>query len=175
MRPVSSSAGGLTAWHSPIPYLYGGFFVLLFFIAFALIMLACSHRKESRERTQDDPPVTPPAAVAEPKIVVIMSGDAAPSEMRPVSSSPSSSPAGGLTAWHSPIPYLFAGFALLLCLIAVALTVLACSHRKDSSRDTADGPPAEPMSVKIDLEPKIVVIMPGNLAPTFIAKPNAVC
>ncbi|XP_031479240.1 protein GLUTAMINE DUMPER 2-like [Nymphaea colorata] len=95
--------------------------------------------------------------------------------MRPVSSSPSSSPAGGLTAWHSPIPYLFGGFALLLCLIAVALTVLACSHRKDSSRDTVDGLPAEPMSVKIDLEPKIVVIMPGNLAPTFIAKPNAVC
>ncbi|KAF3781208.1 GLUTAMINE DUMPER 4 protein [Nymphaea thermarum] len=88
--------------------------------------------------------------------------------MRPVSSRQISSPASGLTAWHSPIPYLFGGFAALLCLIAIALIVIACSHRKDSSRSTADD---SPESIVIDTEPKIVVIMAGDLAPTFLAKP----
>ncbi|KAF5787554.1 putative protein glutamine dumper [Helianthus annuus] len=33
-------------------------------------------------------------------------------------------------SWHSPVPYLFGGLALILGLIAFALLILACSYWK---------------------------------------------
>ncbi|KAF8020583.1 hypothetical protein BT93_G1118 [Corymbia citriodora subsp. variegata] len=88
---------------------------------------------------------------------------------------------GGFHKWNSPIPYLFAGLALMLGLIAVALVVLACSHRKSSassglSHDPEDQTGADGDKDKLskmeqeDNAPKIVVIMPGHENPTFLAK-----
>ncbi|MFS7981708.1 putative protein glutamine dumper [Helianthus anomalus] len=78
-------------------------------------------------------------------------------------------------SWHSPVPYLFGGLALILGLIAFALLVLACSYWKlsqnshsvaDSDRDLEAGseevkPPA--------FEEKYLVIMAGQEKPTFLA------
>ncbi|CAA2974324.1 Hypothetical predicted protein [Olea europaea subsp. europaea] len=89
--------------------------------------------------------------------------------------------------WHSPVPYLFGGLAAMLGLIAFALLVLACSYWKLSGRmNTAEGQGGEgdieagdeknrgaaikrPLPV---LEEKIVVIMAGDVKPTFLATPT---
>ncbi|KAL3719346.1 hypothetical protein ACJRO7_004320 [Eucalyptus globulus] len=88
---------------------------------------------------------------------------------------------GGFHKWNTPIPYLFAGLALMLGLIAVALVVLACSHRKSSASSGLSRDPEDQTRVdsddnkpsKVEQEdnaPKIVVIMPGHENPTFLAK-----
>lgn len=73
--------------------------------------------------------------------------------------------------WHTPTPYLFLGFAVMMGLIAVALLVLICTRRKPSSR--SGGGDGEASSVRVlvplDREPKVVVIMAGDHAPTFLA------
>ncbi|KAF8389865.1 hypothetical protein HHK36_024382 [Tetracentron sinense] len=81
--------------------------------------------------------------------------------------------AAGFRRWNSPVPYLFGGLALMLGLIALALLILACSYRNssaDSSRDTGEKP-AKPMNSPAETELKIVVIMPGEDNPTYLAKP----
>ncbi|KAG0468619.1 hypothetical protein HPP92_017947 [Vanilla planifolia] len=40
-------AAGRSAWHSPVPYLFGGLAAMLGLIAFALLILACSYWKLS--------------------------------------------------------------------------------------------------------------------------------
>lgn len=75
---------------------------------------------------------------------------------------------------NSPIPYLFGGLALMLSLIAIALIILACSCRKSSSRsqsDARDEKPVKPVNLEADEDPNVVVIMPGEDNPTFLAKP----
>jgi hypothetical protein len=71
--------------------------------------------------------------------------------------------------WRTPTPYLLLGFAL-----AVALLILRCTRRKptDSSRrgsaseeESARGATMAPL----DREPKVIVIMPGDHMPSFIA------
>lgn len=85
--------------------------------------------------------------------------------------------------WHSPVPYLFGGLAAMLGLIAFALLILACSYWKLSGRRAAgeDQRDLEAGDEKPDnsavkafptvFEEKIVVIMAGDVKPTFLATP----
>ncbi|KAK9091013.1 hypothetical protein Sjap_024190 [Stephania japonica] len=95
------ATSGTWRWNSPIPYLFGGLAALLGLIALALLALACSYRNSYpiNSRDRDDHTVKKnmskdalPAA-EEPKIVVIMAGDAHPTYLaKPVVSSLSSPP-----------------------------------------------------------------------------------
>ncbi|XP_062227682.1 protein GLUTAMINE DUMPER 3-like [Phragmites australis] len=80
---------------------------------------------------------------------------------------------GRPSLWRTPTPYLFLGFAAMMGLIAVALLVLICARRKPSSRSRrgAGGELAGPVRVlaPLDREPKVVVIMAGDHAPSFFA------
>ncbi|CAN4105242.1 unnamed protein product [Withania somnifera] len=83
--------------------------------------------------------------------------------------------------WHSPAPYLFAGVASMLVLITFALVILACSYWKRSgypreNGDTEFGAGEKSAGdvskvLKEDYEEKIVVIMAGDLNPSFLATP----
>ncbi|KAK6158698.1 hypothetical protein DH2020_006012 [Rehmannia glutinosa] len=85
--------------------------------------------------------------------------------------------------WHSPVPYLFGGLAAMLGLIAFALLILACSYWKISTgedggeRDVEDGAAAEKGDSSSDakalpvFEEKFLVIMAGDVKPTFLATP----
>ncbi|KAG8075220.1 hypothetical protein GUJ93_ZPchr0006g46065 [Zizania palustris] len=79
--------------------------------------------------------------------------------------------AGHPGMWRTPTPYLFLGFAVMMGLIAVALLVLVCTRRKPGGREDEEA--AAAASVKalapLDREPKVVVIMAGDIAPSFIA------
>ncbi|XP_062196156.1 protein GLUTAMINE DUMPER 2-like [Phragmites australis] len=88
------------------------------------------------------------------------------------------------SAWHSPVPYLFGGLAAMLGLIAFALLILACSYwklsgylergagRGDEDGSAADGgkPSASDLPPPI-WEEKILVIMAGDVKPTYLATP----
>ncbi|KAJ9147444.1 hypothetical protein P3X46_029615 [Hevea brasiliensis] len=82
--------------------------------------------------------------------------------------SPAATSTPSIHVWHSPIPFLFGGLAVMLTLIAAALIVLACSHRKNSSR-----PAASSLDLPVEAQPKIVVILAGDDQPTCIATPLA--
>ncbi|KAK9114550.1 hypothetical protein Syun_021347 [Stephania yunnanensis] len=94
------ASSGTWRWNSPIPYLFGGLAALLGLIALALLALACSNRNSYPINSRDSDADTVeknvskaaiPAAEMEPKIVVIMAGDAHPTYLaRPVVSSLSS-------------------------------------------------------------------------------------
>lgn len=90
--------------------------------------------------------------------------------------------------WHSPVPYLFGGLAAMLGLIAFALLILACSYWKlsgylesgneggerdleagEGENKSGDGSEKKPVA----FEEKILVIMAGELKPTFLATPMA--
>ena len=88
------------------------------------------------------------------------------------------------SARHSPVPYLFGGLAAMLGLIAFALLILACSYwklsgyleggagRGDEDGSGADGakPAASDLPPPI-WEEKILVIMAGDVKPTYLATP----
>ncbi|KAK9067141.1 hypothetical protein SSX86_014466 [Deinandra increscens subsp. villosa] len=79
--------------------------------------------------------------------------------------------------WNSPIPYLFGGLALMLTLIACALIILVCSYKKpySSSENNGDEEKGSTPELRVELspemEPKIVIVMPGEINPTYLAKP----
>ncbi|KAI3784964.1 hypothetical protein L1987_44072 [Smallanthus sonchifolius] len=85
--------------------------------------------------------------------------------------------------WNSPIPYLFGGLALMLTLIACALIILVCSYKKPYSSSTStssengagnqEKPSVPEFRVELspEMEPKIVIVMPGDINPTYLAKP----
>lgn len=88
--------------------------------------------------------------------------------------------------WHSPVPYLFGGLAAMLGLIAFALLILACSYWKLSgnleenqegdieegnNNSNGNGDDGKMMEPPI-LEEKFLVIMAGQLKPTYIATPS---
>ncbi|KAH7853377.1 hypothetical protein Vadar_001720 [Vaccinium darrowii] len=89
--------------------------------------------------------------------------------------------------WHSPVPYLFGGLAAMLGLIAFALLILACSYWKlsghlsddddnnnnSSERDIELGRADTNEKTKLPpvFEEKILVIMAGQVNPTFLATP----
>ncbi|KAI3923041.1 hypothetical protein MKW92_006972 [Papaver armeniacum] len=83
---------------------------------------------------------------------------------------------------HSPIPYLFGGLAAMLCLIALSLLILACSHKKlssfldndrERSRNDADEKSTEEETIRVPAvyEDQIVVIMAGDVKPSYLATP----
>ncbi|KAF7147997.1 hypothetical protein RHSIM_Rhsim03G0107100 [Rhododendron simsii] len=84
--------------------------------------------------------------------------------------------------WHSPMLYLFGGLAAMLCLIALALLILFCSFQirrlsrwhENGERDLeAGGDKKAANSVKAlpEFEEKYLVIMAGDVNPTFLATP----
>lgn len=85
--------------------------------------------------------------------------------------------------WHSPVPYLFGGLAALLGLIAFALLMLACSFWKlsgyldggsqeDGGSGEGDVEAGAGEGGKPVFEEKILVIMAGEVRPTFLATPT---
>lgn len=87
------------------------------------------------------------------------------------------------SAWHSPVPYLFGGLAAMLGLIAFALLILACSYWKLSgyleggageggsgAGAGGDKPAASDLPPPV-WEEKILVIMAGDVKPTYLATP----
>ncbi|KAE8711229.1 Protein GLUTAMINE DUMPER 3 [Hibiscus syriacus] len=104
-------------------------------------------------------------------------------EFNVTTASPSAAP--HLT-WHSPVPYLFGGLAAMLGLIAFALLLLACSYWKLSgylgsgegnegdNRDLEEGEGKGEQTQKggaAVMEQKFLVIMAGQVKPTFLATP----
>lgn len=91
---------------------------------------------------------------------------------------------GPHSPWHSPVPYLFGGLAAMLGLIAFALLILACSYwrlsgyldgEENESRErdleAGDVKPNK-MAVKpVALPEKFLVIMAGDVKPTYLATP----
>ncbi|KAL4325165.1 hypothetical protein GQ457_11G018310 [Hibiscus cannabinus] len=95
--------------------------------------------------------------------------------------------------WHSPVPYLFGGLAAMLGLIAFALLILACSYWKlsgylENEREGSSGQPEIDLEagdgdgdgegkggdfarLRPVMEPKVLVIMAGEVKPTFLATP----
>lgn len=84
--------------------------------------------------------------------------------------------------WHSPVPYLFGGLAAMLGLIAFALLILACSYWKLSTGeegregDVESGAAEKGDSASAEkalpvFEEKFLVIMAGEVKPTFLATP----
>ncbi|PSS01048.1 Protein GLUTAMINE DUMPER like [Actinidia chinensis var. chinensis] len=86
--------------------------------------------------------------------------------------------------WHSPVPYLFGGLAAMLGLIAFALLILACSYWKlsgqferensngeERERDLEAGDEDKPKDNFPVFEERILVIMAGDVKPTFLATP----
>ncbi|EYU22035.1 hypothetical protein ABFS82_01G038800 [Erythranthe guttata] len=87
--------------------------------------------------------------------------------------------------WHSPVPYLFGGLAAMLGLIAFALLILACSYWKLSGTDDAaerdvesggaaaagKGDSSSDAKSPPVFEEKFLVIMAGEVNPTFLATP----
>lgn len=73
--------------------------------------------------------------------------------------------------WRTPTPYLFLGFAVMMGLIAVALLVLVCMRRKNhgDAGSSASAAASVKVLVPLDREPKVVVIMAGDTAPSFLA------
>ncbi|KAI4380548.1 hypothetical protein MLD38_006725 [Melastoma candidum] len=92
---------------------------------------------------------------------------------------------GQHSPWHSPVPYLFGGLAAMLGLIFFALLLLACSYwklsgylgsRNGDNRDSlqqdleAGDKEGEPPKLPV-FEEKVLVIMAGQVKPTFLATP----
>ncbi|KAI3958934.1 hypothetical protein MKX01_023610 [Papaver californicum] len=84
----------------------------------------------------------------------------------------------------SPLPYLFGGLAAMLCLIALALLILACSYWKlsmflcngnncERSIHSGDDKSTEEESVRGVYEGQIGVIMAGDVNPTYLAIPRS--
>ncbi|KAK7383415.1 hypothetical protein VNO78_29094 [Psophocarpus tetragonolobus] len=88
--------------------------------------------------------------------------------------------------WHSPIPYLFGGLAIIMALIAIALFILACSYWKltrnslnnnnnnDNNNVVKEGDDgSQNKEHPKAYEEKILVIMAGDNKPTFLATPSS--
>ncbi|KAE8676618.1 Protein GLUTAMINE DUMPER 2 [Hibiscus syriacus] len=87
--------------------------------------------------------------------------------------------------WNSPVPYLIGGLAAMLGLIAFALLILACSYWKlsgyleeegsseQAERDleAGEGKGGDDTRLRPVMEPKVLVIMAGQVKPTFLATP----
>ncbi|KAF5779439.1 putative protein glutamine dumper [Helianthus annuus] len=77
--------------------------------------------------------------------------------------------------WNSLMMYLFGGMLLIFCLIACALIILAFSYKKPYSDDMGEGDGDKPSSsvskasLQPQIEPQIVIIMPGDTNPTYLA------
>ncbi|XP_066373022.1 protein GLUTAMINE DUMPER 4-like [Miscanthus floridulus] len=70
---------------------------------------------------------------------------------------------GPPSLWKTPTPYVFLGLAFMMGVIAVALLVLICTRKKASASSSDE------KAAAVDREPKVVVFMPGDHAPSFLA------
>ncbi|KAI3771610.1 hypothetical protein L6452_02776 [Arctium lappa] len=79
---------------------------------------------------------------------------------------------GGLE-WNSPIPYLFGVTFIVFTLIACLLIILACSYKKVYVDDINDGDEKKGSSLPCNAQSssEIVIVMPGDTNPTYLAKP----
>ena len=92
-----------------------------------------------------------------------------------------SSKSSSFWRFDSPLIYLFGGITLILLLIVVALVILACSQRRRRSAAGSDVENSNESqktantvfngSDETDKTPKVVVIMPGDQLPTYLATP----
>ncbi|KAM0039773.1 putative protein glutamine dumper [Helianthus debilis subsp. tardiflorus] len=85
--------------------------------------------------------------------------------------------------WSSPIPYMFVGLASMITLIAFALIILVCTFKKPSSSSSSDSSenstgdrdkssvPEFHVELPVEMEQKLVIVMPGDINPTYLAKP----
>ncbi|KAL5725628.1 hypothetical protein ACHQM5_008753 [Ranunculus cassubicifolius] len=77
--------------------------------------------------------------------------------------------------WNSPLPYLYGGLAAVLIAIALSLLSLAYSHWKSSDRNSSEvdveNQVKQSLPPRVELEPKLAVIMAGNHEPTYLAYP----
>ncbi|KAJ3707975.1 hypothetical protein LUZ61_011680 [Rhynchospora tenuis] len=72
----------------------------------------------------------------------------------------------------SSLPYLLLiSIAIIMGIITVALIMLICTHRKSSNGDSLSSIEKAVVPVSADLGPQIVVIMAGDVTPSFVAKP----
>jgi len=108
-----------------------------------------------------------------------------------------SSSATAPSEWRSPVPFLLGGVGCMIALISFALFILACSYVKESyssnsnseensrseqsrESDVVYGDKNETMANRMpresseEEEEKIVVIMAGDVTPSFIANPSPV-
>ncbi|KAJ8634662.1 hypothetical protein MRB53_008929 [Persea americana] len=88
--------------------------------------------------------------------------------------------------WRSPVPYLFGGLALMLCIVAFALLLLACSYwnlsnilrnrenRGNRDLQNRDEKTAESIKTPQPLDLKVLVIMAGDDNPTYLANPTSI-
>ncbi|KAL2317995.1 hypothetical protein Fmac_031871 [Flemingia macrophylla] len=124
---------------------------------------------------------------AEPEVVASLSGiiwvTNSNSNMRgipiPPPSNESTTLAPTTSVWHSPVPYLFGGLATIMALIVFALLIIACSywrlthtHQQSNHKDPNDHHPHNKEQSKL-LHHNILVIMPGDHKPTFLATPSS--
>ncbi|CAI9775666.1 unnamed protein product [Fraxinus pennsylvanica] len=120
VTPPSATTIQRSPLHSPVPYLFGGLAVMLGLIAFALLILACSYWKLSDQMNGagevEEATITGKTTVTPPSATTIQR-----------------------SPWHSPVPYLFGGLAVMLGLIAFALLILACSYWKLSDQMNGAG------------------------------------
>ncbi|XAR71465.1 hypothetical protein NMG60_11028738 [Bertholletia excelsa] len=118
------------------------------------------------------------------RLIVGLSVTTAPAKMIPTKATFSPPVTVQRSPWHSPVPYLFGGLAAMLGLVAFALLILACSYwkfcgrhgRNSSSYGQGDIEDAvEESADKANNLPvfqdKILVIMAGEMKPTFLATP----
>lgn len=109
-----------------------------------------------------------------------------PSTTTPITGNGNGNDPPSFWQWTSPLPYLFGSLGFMVALIAVALVMLACSIRKQSSRSSSSTSAAaaaaaamEEKSIKVGIDddssnnsvPQILVIMAGDDNPTHLAIP----
>ncbi|CAA0828330.1 Protein GLUTAMINE DUMPER 1 [Striga hermonthica] len=80
--------------------------------------------------------------------------------------------AGGTQWWNSPLMFIGGGLALMLGVIPIAICVIvAQAFTKTSEQSSSDGKSLEASrAFGFEMEPRVVVIMPGQINPTYIAK-----
>nr|GEV53775.1 protein glutamine dumper 5 [Tanacetum cinerariifolium]GEX63006.1 protein glutamine dumper 5 [Tanacetum cinerariifolium] len=75
---------------------------------------------------------------------------------------------------NSPILYISCGLVVLLSVIACALLTLACSYKKPSTTSIRDEVKPSLLechgNVSLEKEAKIVIVMPGDINPSYLAK-----
>ncbi|GJS53266.1 protein glutamine dumper 5 [Tanacetum coccineum] len=76
---------------------------------------------------------------------------------------------------NSPILYISCGLVVLLCVIACALLTLACSYKKPSTSNSIRDEVKPSLldchgNVSLEKEAKIVIVMPGDINPSYLAK-----
>ncbi|GKU97466.1 hypothetical protein SLEP1_g10610 [Rubroshorea leprosula] len=74
---------------------------------------------------------------------------------------------------HAAIPYLFVGLAIMIALITTALAILGCSYSKPPPNEDEEAAAVNRSRMQMEMEPKIVVFVPGDELPRYVAKPAA--